>query len=130
MKFLLDTCAFIWFLMDSSQLPGSLKEKIKNPSNDFFLSVVSFWEMIIKQDLGKIKLPDKATLYIPQQRKKHQILNLDLDEASITHLSQLPLIHKDPFDRILICQAMEHGMTIVTPDQNIRAYPIKILWED
>lgn len=130
MKFLLDTCTFLWILLSDPLIKPSLKHKIFGEDNEMYLSVVSVWEICIKQMTGRFNLPADAGIYIPQQRKKHQILSLDLDEQSICHLSKLPSIHKDPFDRILICQAMEHGMTIVTPDQNIRNYPIKTLWED
>jgi PIN domain nuclease of toxin-antitoxin system len=65
--------------------------------------------------------------YLPLQRERHDIASLSLDEAEIIHLSELPSLHRDPFDRMLICQALEHDMTIVTMDAAIAQYPIKIL---
>lgn len=102
-------------------------ESIRNPDNAVFLSVVSIWETIIKFQLGKIPLPQPPDIYLPLQRKRHFISSLILDENSIRHLSKLPSIHRDPFDRILICQAMEHGLTIVTVDDAIKSYAVRTI---
>jgi PIN domain nuclease of toxin-antitoxin system len=127
MKLLLDTHVFLWFISGDARLPAVMRESIRDLDNEAYLSVVSLWEAIIKYQLGKLPLPEAPEGYLPLQREHHQIASLPLDEASVVHLVSLPALHRDPFDRILICQALAHGLTIVTVDDLIRAYPVPIL---
>ncbi|MCX5810124.1 MAG: type II toxin-antitoxin system VapC family toxin [Proteobacteria bacterium] len=127
MKLLLDTHIFLWYISGDYHLPKSLKDIIQDSVNEVYLSVVSLWESIVKYHLGKLPLPLSPEKYLPLQRERHDISSLSLDEVSIIHLSALPSFHSDPFDRMLICQAIEHNMTIVTMDAAIAQYPIKIL---
>lgn len=128
MSLLLDTAVFLWFISGDARLPAGLRVSLQEGTRAVYLSAISLWEIIVKAQLGKLKLPEPAAHYIPKQRERHRIEALPLDEASVTHLSKLPSQHRDPFDRMLICQALEHGLAIVTPDEAIRAYPIKTLW--
>jgi len=125
MKLLLDTHIFLWYISGDHQLSKSLKDIIQDSANEVSLSVVSLWESIVKYRLGKLPLPLYPEKYLPLQRERHDISSLSLDEAAIIHLSALPSLHRDPFDRMLICQAIEHDMTIVTMDAAIAQYPIK-----
>ena len=93
-----------------------------------FLSAISVWEITVKYQLGKLPLPEHPRSYIPQQRKQHQIETLSLQEDAIQHLSNLSDIHRDPFDRMLICQAIQEGMALLTPDPLIQQYPVKVIW--
>jgi PIN domain nuclease of toxin-antitoxin system len=127
MRFLIDTCIFLWYISGDNRLPGNIREAICNPGNDVFLSSVSIWESIVKYQLGKLPLPEPPSDFLPKQRELHQISSLPIDEVSAVHLAKLPPIHKDPFDRMLICQAIEHQLTIVTTDSFIRSYPVKTL---
>jgi len=127
MKFLLDTHVFLWFLSGDARLPAAWRDTIRQPHHEVYLSVVSLWETIIKHRLGKLPLPEPPETYLPTQRERHRIANLPLDEASVRQLAALPPIHRDPFDRMLICQAMEHTLTIITVDEVFRAYPAPIL---
>ncbi len=127
MKLLLDTHIFLWYISGDYHLPKSLKDTIQDSENAVYLSVVSLWESIVKYRLGKLPLPLSPEKYLPLQRERHDISSLSLDEASIVHLSALPSFHRDPFDRMLICQAIEHDMTIVTMDAAITQYPVKKL---
>lgn len=124
MKLLLDTHIFLWFISGDERLPADMQQGIRNPANDVYLSVVSLWEAIIKYQLGKLPLPEPPEDYLPTQRERHQIASLPLDEISVSQLVGLPPLHRDPFDRMLICQAMAHGLTIVTVDDLIRAYSV------
>lgn len=126
MKLLLDTHIFLWFISGDGRLPDDARDAIRDPGNDVYLSVVSLWEIITKYKLGKLPLPHPPETYIPTQRIRHLIADLPLDEVSVTRLAPLPTIHRDPFDRMLICQALEHGMTIVTVDVTIPAYPVTV----
>ncbi|BAY16164.1 PilT protein domain protein [Anabaenopsis circularis NIES-21] len=127
MKILLDTHIFLWFISGDKQLSTNVRDVICNLDNQIYLSVVSIWECIVKYQLGKLPLPESPEIYIPKQRDRHQIANLDLDEGSVTQLASLPALHKDPFDRMLICQSLQHGLTIATVDSAIRAYNINVI---
>lgn len=127
MKLLLDTHVFLWYLIEDRKLPTRWTELIRDPNNDVYLSVVSVWEAIIKSGLGKLSLPDAPERYLPTQRDRHHVFCLDLDEGNVCRLSTLPVAHRDPFDRMLVCQAIQHSMTIVTLDTTFDAYPAPIL---
>jgi Uncharacterized protein conserved in bacteria len=127
MKLLLDTHIFLWFISGDSRLTDAMLQSICEPSNEVYLSVVSLWEAITKYNLGRLPLPQPPEIYLPIQRERHLISSLSLNEASVAQLAKLPLLHRDPFDRMLICQAMEHDLIIVTVDDVIRAYPVKAL---
>lgn len=109
------------------RLVDSWRDNIRDPANAVYLSVVSVWEAVIKDQLGKLPLPHPPGAYLPAQRERHLITSLPLDEASVARLGGLPSLHRDPFDRILICQALAHGLTIVTDDDAILAYPVAAL---
>ncbi len=128
MKVLLDTCAFLWITTDDAQLSESSRQIFKNPNNEIFLSSVSAWEIIVKNGIGKLPLPSLADEFIASQRIKHEIDSLPLTEKAVFHLNKLPNHHKDPFDRMLICQAIEHDLTILTSDSLIVQYPVNTVW--
>ncbi|MEH1863806.1 MAG: type II toxin-antitoxin system VapC family toxin [Nostoc sp.] len=127
MKLLLDTHIFLWFISSDRRLSNTFIEIIRNTDNDVYLSIISIWEVTVKYQLGKLPLPQSPEIYLPIQRERHLITSLPLTEDSVVQLSKLPNIHRDPFDRMLICQALQHDLTIVTVDDAIRAYPVKIL---
>jgi PIN domain nuclease of toxin-antitoxin system len=122
MKILLDTHIFLWYITKNKSLPSTLIPVIRDPENDVYLSSVSVWEVIVKYQLGKLPLPQAPATFIPEQRRYHQISSLPLDEASVSNLENLSARHKDPFDRMLICQAIQHQLSLVTTDQALQAY--------
>lgn len=124
MKLLLDTHIFLWFISGDKRLSASAQSQTLNPQNAIFLSVVSVWEAVVKHQLGKLPMPQSPEIYLPQQRLNHRIASLEITEATISFLPQLPNLHRDPFDRLLICQALEHGLTLVTVDAAMTAYPV------
>jgi PIN domain nuclease of toxin-antitoxin system len=89
---------------------------------------VSAWEIIVKHQLGKLPLPDDAEDFIKQQCEKHYIEYLPLTEKAVFQLSRLPKHHRDPFDKMLICQAIAHDLTIMTSDGMISQYPVPVIW--
>lgn len=127
MRLLLDTHIFLWFISGDKRISDDMQESIRRPDNEVYLSVVSIWEALIKYQLGKLPLPQSPERYIPLQRQRHLIGSLPLDEASVSQLANLPPIHRDPFDRMLICQALEHDMVIVTVDDTIRTYQVRTI---
>ncbi|ODS32633.1 MAG: PIN domain protein [Candidatus Scalindua rubra] len=127
MRILLDTCIFLWFISGDERLSDPIREDICDSKNEVYLSTVSVWESIVKYQLGRLPLPEPPGEYLPIQRKRHRISSLLLDEGSVVHLANLPPIHRDPFDRMLICQAIEHNLTLVTVDNMIRSYPVRTI---
>ena len=127
MRLLLDTHIFLWFISGDERLPEVMRASIRDPTNDVYVSVVSFWEALVKHHIGKLPLPHPPEHYLPMQREHHHMTSLSLDEASVLRLPDLPPFHRDPFDRMLICQAVEHGLTLVTVDEDITGYPVSVL---
>ena len=123
MKLLLDTHIFLWLIDDDKRLSEQYRQAIQNPNNEKFLSVVSIWECVIKYQIGKLDFPSSPETYLPKERRKHLIKTLTVDENSIAQLIRLPLLHKDPFDRLIMAQALQHDLTIMTEDKLILAYP-------
>ena len=126
MKLLLDTHVFLWFISGDRRLPIALRESIRTPGNQVYLSAASVWEAIIKYHIGKLPLPEPPEIYLPRERERHLIDSLSIDEATVARLGRLPTLHRDPFDRILICQAIQHDLVIATVDNAIRAYPVQV----
>ncbi len=127
MKLLLDTHIFLWYISGDPHLPVAVRDAIRDPVNEVYLSVVSVWEAVIKYALGKLPLPAPPAEYLPRQRAAHLIASLPIDETTLLHLASLPPLHRDPFDRILVAQALQHGLTLVTVDDAVRAYPVALL---
>ena len=126
MRLLLDTHIFLWYITGDRRLSDAVLPLIRDPANAVYLSVVSVWEAMVKYQLGRLPLPQPPDSYIPQQRQRHRIESLSLDEESVTNLAKLPELHKDPFDRMLICQAIQHGLTIVSVDDALGAYSTQV----
>ena len=128
MKLLLDTCTFIWLAVDSQALSPIARSMFEDGGNDAFLSAVSAWEISVKSTLGTLKLSEQPERFVPKYRSAHKIESLALNEEMVLQVSKLPRLHRDPFDRMLVCQAIAEGMTILTPDELIRQYPVRTIW--
>lgn len=128
MRLLLDTCTFLWLAGGGGSLSAAAGTAIYNPSNDVLLSAVSVWEIATKYRRGKLSLPEPPDRLIPIERQLRGIAALGFDEESALQSLKLPPLHRDPFDRMLISQAIAHGLAIVTPDPNITQYPVRVIW--
>lgn len=128
MNILLDTCAFLWIAGDAPELSREARDRFQDPDNEVYLSSASAWEIAIKHSLGKLPLPENPDRFVPARRKEHGVLMLAVEEEAALHLGRLPDLHRDPFDRILVCQAIVGGMAILTPDPLIRQYPVRTFW--
>ena len=127
MRILLDTCEFLWLVAGDPKLSPQVEAAVRDPKNAVFLSAVSFWEISLKHSLGKLPLPEPPSRFVPQQREKHFIAPLMLDEAAVAQLSGLPGLHRDPFDRMLICQAKAYDLTLSSSDALVRQYQVALL---
>ena len=128
MKLLLDTHTFLWFIMGSPDLSADARALIEDGANENSLSVASLWEMAIKLSIGKLALASPFEVLIPQQLSLNgiELLNIKTDHASV--VATLPFHHYDPFDRLLIAQAMVEKMPIISIDTAFDVYSITRLW--
>jgi len=126
MRLLLDTHIFLWYIVGDKRIGAFVRATIEN-ADSVYVSVASLWEATTKYRLGKLSLPEPPHPWLATQREEHGFGSLVIDEASVAHLSSLELHHRDPFDRILICQAIEHDLQVVTVDPIIGKYPVKLL---
>jgi PIN domain nuclease of toxin-antitoxin system len=127
-RLLLDTCTFLWIAGDAPELAASARQLFQEPDNEVYLSPISGWEIVLKHSLGRLPLPQPPQSFVPTVRKQHGIEVLPLGEDAALHLGRLPQLHRDPFDRMLICQAIFHGLVILTPDELISQYPVPTAW--
>jgi len=127
MAFLLDTHAFLWFVAGDKQLPESIKSKILNINESCYLSVASLWEITIKSQMGKLKLEiSLQELFDYIDRNRIEIIQITYDH--LLTLSELPLHHSDPFDRIIVSQAVTENLTLLSKDKGLKKYKIKQQW--
>lgn len=117
-NYLIDTCCLIWALERNETKLGANLDIIINPRNIIFVSIVSYWEIVIKQSLGKLKVPSDLKIQI----KENGFISLNLKMEHIDELSNLPNIHNDPFDRLIISQAKSDNLKIITTDNKILQY--------
>jgi PIN domain nuclease of toxin-antitoxin system len=128
MRLLLDTCTFLWVVTNAPALSRRARELFRAADNDVFLSAASAWEIAVKHGLGRIALAEPPGPFVRDMREAHAIASLPIDEESALHVSRLPDLHRDPFDRMLVSQAIVHGLTILTPDRLVAQYPGRTIW--
>ncbi|MGB7440427.1 MAG: type II toxin-antitoxin system VapC family toxin [Coleofasciculaceae cyanobacterium] len=127
MKLLLDTHTFLWFINDSPQLSADVKNLLESEV-DLLLSVASLWEIAIKTSLGKLTLPDTYDKFIPEQLTLNDIEILPLKMEYLAMVATLPFHHRDPFDRLLIAQAIVEQVSIVSIDVVFDSYAVNRIW--
>lgn len=130
MKYLLDTCTYLWIITDNQKnLSDKVREIFPDKNNEIYISVISQIEMTIKQMKHKIPGLSRPVIdYYKKDRISSDVDLLSLTPEDIDCLTQLPKIHSDPFDRLLIAQAINRGMTILTPDKKFKKYPVRIIF--
>lgn len=128
MRFLLDTHTFIWFVMGDPNLPKQLRTLIETIENERVVSIASLWEIAIKMNLGKLNMGATFEQLIPGQLIANR---MDILPVSVVHLyqvAQLPLHHRDPFDRMLIAQCLAENLPVLSRDATFDRYAISRLW--
>jgi PIN domain nuclease of toxin-antitoxin system len=128
MRFLLDTHAFLQFLVGSPDLSAVARRLIEDPRNERFLSIASIWEIAIKLRLGKLELTQAFEDVFPYQIEMNAITILPIAVPHIAIVATLPLYHRDPFDRMLVAQCVVEGIPLISSDATLDRYPIERLW--
>jgi PIN domain nuclease of toxin-antitoxin system len=127
-KLLLDSCTFLWAVSDPDRLPARIATLILQRDHEVFVSAASAWEIAIKAATGRLRLRGSADQFVRDQREAAGFASLPIDEESTLHVTRLPALHRDPFDRMLVSQAIVHGLTILTPDPLVTQYPARTTW--
>ena len=128
MRLLLDTHAFLWWASEDPALSATARRQIESPRNDVFVSPVSAWEIVLKAGLGKLTTPSPVDEFIPEQMARNRFDVLPLSITHVLQVSHLPEHHRDPFDRLLVAQAMVEGLSFVTGDQHMSRYDVRVVW--
>lgn len=128
MKLLLDTHTFLWLVEGSPNLSPAAQTALADSANELFLSVASVWELAIKIGNKKLALADPLGGFVGKWTATYQITRLPIDTPHAVAVTGLPDHHRDPFDRILIAQALVEGMTLASADAKLASYPVPILW--
>jgi len=127
-KFLLDTHAFLWWITDSHHLSQTAREIIGDGNSELYWSSAGSWEIAIKYSLGRLPLPEAPELLIPTELAKNRIDSLPIFDEHAFRAGQLPMLHGDPFDRLLIAQAQVEGMEIISNDRQMGLYDVDVTW--
>ncbi len=128
LKLLLDTCVFVWLTQDPAQISRRARKAIDDPGNELWLSHASIWEVHLKHFAGKLKLPEQPRQWFSRQMAAWAVQDQPLDLESLHLTSELPRVHRDPFDRLLVAQSQTHRLKLVSPDQVFPDYGIDVLW--
>ena len=128
MKLLLDTHAFLWFISGDSQLSGYARQLIEDAGNQRYLSIVSVWEITIKSSLGRLEVPTPPSRLMSEYIWANAIELLTITSEHLDVVHKLPYHHKDPFDRLLVCQSLTEGIPLVSADPALDCYGINRLW--
>jgi PIN domain nuclease of toxin-antitoxin system len=127
LKILLDTHVFLWFFDGDPRMSRKARTALTDPANEPFISAASVWEMTVKASLGRLQLPLAVGDYVAEKiLRGFHVLPLELPHAA--RVQTLPFIHQDPFDRMIVAQALVENMPLVSADTYIRQYPVTVLW--
>ncbi len=128
MRYLLDTHTFLWMAANPASLSLKVSEIVRKKGNSLYLSAASGWEIALLWQLNRIELPDEPQRFIPEALQKLTVLPLPVGFPTAISAALLPLVHRDPFDRIIIAEAMKEKMIILTKDKTYREYGVQSVW--
>ena len=128
MKLLLDTNVFLWMLVEDHKLNSRAQEILKDSSSELYFSAVGSWEIAIKFAIGSLPLPKPPSKYVPYALRLWAVRSLDITHEHALRAGELPLHHRDPFDRMLITHAISERMTILTADRAFEKYKVDLIY--
>lgn len=128
MPYLLDTHAVLWFMVEAPELPSGTQKLIED-ADDIYVSIASFWEMVIKNSKGKFPLPYPISEIMKLCTDDLGFIMLNVRDIHLEALRILPWIHKDPFDRLIVSQAISEDMTLISADERVAEYPVRRVWK-
>jgi PIN domain nuclease of toxin-antitoxin system len=128
MRALLDTSAFLWFIGGSERLSNAARSFIEDFDNKLFMSAASPWEIAIKVSIGKLELARPFDILIPEKIKENKVKLLQIHPSHLSQMLALPLHHRDPFDRLIIAQAICEKLPIISCDRAFPSYPVELIW--
>jgi PIN domain nuclease of toxin-antitoxin system len=127
-KLLLDTHAFLWWVEGAPALGRRARAEISNPDNEVFVSLATCWELAIKLSLGKLRLTHSLDRFIPEQLTRNGFVLLRVEFPHVVRVAELPFHHRDPVDRVLVAQALQDELAIVSSDRVLRKYGVTVVW--
>ncbi|MFP4302895.1 MAG: type II toxin-antitoxin system VapC family toxin [Alkalispirochaetaceae bacterium] len=128
MKALLDTHALLWMVSSSERLSETARSTIADEANELYCSIAGYWEIGIKQSLGKLELAAGWEETLPREMTRNRIARLPVEPKHVHELVGLPWIHRDPFDRLMIAQALVEGLSVISRDRDLGAYGVPVVW--
>jgi PIN domain nuclease of toxin-antitoxin system len=128
MRLLLDTHVFLWWTAEDTRLPKRVSALMTNIEHQLFFSSASAWEIAVKVNLGKLRLSSELDLFVIEQLTNNAISPLPIQIHHALRVATLPLLHRDPFDRMLVAQSLVENMPILTGDSQISRYPVATIW--
>lgn len=128
MNFLLDTSTFLWFVTNDNTLSAGTRTLLESPRNGIYVSVASLWEIAIKCNLGKLDIALPFSHFIDRGLAGNRLRLLDIKISHLKRIAELPLIHRDPFDRLIIVQSLEEGLPVITNDVTFDDYAVQRIW--
>jgi PIN domain nuclease of toxin-antitoxin system len=126
-RILLDTQILLWAITEDDRFPERHRKLFVSPETELYFSMASVWEILIKHGIGKLPLPEPATDYLAKQLNRNQIAVMGIQMHHMSTLEKLADMHKDPFDRMIVAQAISERMPIMTSDSAFAAYPVKLV---
>ena len=127
-RYLLDTHTLLWFITEDEELSDRARQLILDSNNEIFLSIASLWEIAIKVNIGKLALDKPFNQLFPDELDSHGIEILNITINSLIHLTTLPFHHRDPFDRLIIAQALDEGISVISVDSALDPYGVNREW--
>jgi PIN domain nuclease of toxin-antitoxin system len=125
---LLDTHAFLWWVADDERLSRAAAAAIADGANEAFVSAASAWEVVVKAGLGRLEVPEPVDRWLPAQLEQNALVPLPITMGHTLGVSSLPPLHRDPFDRVLVAQAVHERMALVSGDAAFSGYPVDVVW--
>ena len=129
MSYLLDTHTFLWMAGDPVSLSENVREIVEEKNNHLYLSAASAWEIVMLQQLKRLELPDVPQRFVAEALQQLNVLPISIGFTTAISAATLPFIHRDPFDRLIIAEALKEKMTVLTKDNLFESYGVKVVWQ-